>query len=282
MEYMAPEIFLCDAEARARARREKVSLYGKEVDCWAIGVLAYECLFGRTPWEFDGASHEDCARRILAQGVSFDDDPPSASVNDEGVEQRRSRSRRRVISSEAKDFISSCLVFDPASRLTVQQMLWHPWITRGIVQADAKRKGKRETESTSGGARGATNADDAVGPGSETSRAAVPSDTTGGPHRQRPSPFRSNTFNVLSSSSRFTGEDTAQQQQHHGEADNVRAKKDIFVMRRGETIVEEIRKDRSKNGKKGEEERIHEKPHRSRSLTALMVRKARNLFGNLL
>ena len=195
---MAPEICVCDSEARARARRENVSLYGKEVDCWAIGVVAYECLFRCTPWRLESdASHEDWVRCIRAQGVNFD-----PSVRNEGGEPRR-RSRR-VISPEAKDFISSCLAFDPASRLTAQQMLWHPWITRGIVEAG--------TEHTRGAF--ATSAANAAG-GNETARAAAASDTSG--QRQQPTlPFRAATLDVRSSSSRFAGGHTAQ----HGELVN--------------------------------------------------------------
>ena len=195
-EYMAPEISLCDAEMRDRAQREKVSLYGKEVDCWAIGILAYECLFKTMPWELEGISKKDWLTRICAQGVNF-----NPSVSKGGEPRRRSR---RVISPEAKDFISSCLALDPASRLTARQMLWHPWITRGIVEAG--------TEHTRGAF--ATSAANAAG-GNETARAAAASDTSG--QRQQPTlPFRAATLDVRSSSSRFAGGHTAQ----HGELVN--------------------------------------------------------------
>ena len=103
LEYMAPEIFRCKA-------------YGPEVDCWAVGVLTYECLFNRVPWELDashGVSYKDWATHILAARLKFD-----------------SSRHQRVISAEARDFISSCLDVDPRSRLTVQQMLLHPWIQK--------------------------------------------------------------------------------------------------------------------------------------------------------
>lgn len=45
-EYMAPEILLCDAEKREKARSKNHNLYDLKVDCWALGVLAYEGLVG--------------------------------------------------------------------------------------------------------------------------------------------------------------------------------------------------------------------------------------------
>ena len=59
-DYMAPEIVRCDKAMRDRLRAENRSGYGPEVDCWAIGVLAYECLVGAAP--FEGAGRRRCTR----------------------------------------------------------------------------------------------------------------------------------------------------------------------------------------------------------------------------
>ena len=117
---MAPEIF-SDAETRRRARQEDVSLYGKEVDCWAIGVLAYEVLFGCVPWEWDTNDREEMVKCVRERGIDFD------------PHRRKGTQRgRKEISAEAKSFISACLNVDPESRLTVQQMRCHPWMASCI------------------------------------------------------------------------------------------------------------------------------------------------------
>ena len=125
--YMSPEILLCDSETRARARRENASLYGKEVDCWAIGVLVYECLFECLPWELSpSCSHIAWVTHIMKNGLDFG-----------RASQINGARRKNTISSEAMSFISSCLDMDPRTRITVQQMSSHPWITGSRTSADA-------------------------------------------------------------------------------------------------------------------------------------------------
>lgn len=109
---MAPEICRCDAETRARARREGVSLYGKEVDCWSIGVLAYELLFGYLP-------SSDGEEWVRWEKIDF-----------EGT--NGTQRKRKHISDEAKSFVTASLQVNRESRLTVQQMLRHPWIVKNI------------------------------------------------------------------------------------------------------------------------------------------------------
>ena len=120
---MAPEIF-SDLETRTRARKEGVSLYGKEVDCWAIGVLAYEVLFGCVPWEFETHNREELVKHIRERGINFD--PPG---------RKGPQRKRKEISDEAKSFISACLDVNRESRLTVHQMIRHPWIANNIIAA---------------------------------------------------------------------------------------------------------------------------------------------------
>ena len=65
VDYMAPEIVRCDKARRDALRAVDRSGYGPEIDCWAIGILAFECLAGRAPFESD--STEETYRRILAE-----------------------------------------------------------------------------------------------------------------------------------------------------------------------------------------------------------------------
>ena len=105
-DYMAPEIVRCDKARRDELRAQGKNGYGPEVDCWAIGVLAYECLVGTAPFE-GGATTEEMYARILQGDVP--EMPPG-------------------VSAEARAFVAGCLTKDPARRLTAQQMLSHAWI----------------------------------------------------------------------------------------------------------------------------------------------------------
>ena len=113
--YMAPEIVACDKPRRDALRAANQSGYGPEVDCWAVGILAYECLVGRTP--FEGGETSEVYERIARGFAGFGDEDGD---DDAGG----------ALSTEAKDFIARCLTHDPKARVTAKQMLAHPWIAR--------------------------------------------------------------------------------------------------------------------------------------------------------
>jgi serine/threonine protein kinase len=79
-EYMAPEVI-----------GEKA--YGRMVDYWALGLLVFEMLVGRSPWADLGLT--DMFFRILTEDPVFPD----------------------TMSPDARDFVSSLLVKDPSKRL---------------------------------------------------------------------------------------------------------------------------------------------------------------------
>ena len=114
--YMAPEIVACDKPRRDALRAANQSGYGPEVDCWAVGILAYECLVGRTP--FEGGETSEVYERIARGFAGFGDEDGD---DDAGG---------AALSAEAKDFIARCLTHDPKARVTAKQMLAHPWIAR--------------------------------------------------------------------------------------------------------------------------------------------------------
>jgi hypothetical protein len=123
--YMAPEIVACDKPRRDALRAANQSGYGPEVDCWAVGILAYECLVGRTP--FEGGETSEVYERIARGFAGFGDEDGD---DDAGG---------ALLSAEAKDFIARCLTHDPKARVTAKQMLAHPWIARHALsdQSDA-------------------------------------------------------------------------------------------------------------------------------------------------
>lgn len=76
------------------------------VDIWSLGVLAYEFICGRPPFEAEG--HSETYRRIVKVDLRF----PTH------------------VSAEARDFISRLLRKDPKQRLALSRVKDHPWIIR--------------------------------------------------------------------------------------------------------------------------------------------------------
>jgi len=77
------------------------------VDIWAVGVIAYELLYGKVP--FNGDNDEALKTSILHDKVTF---PKDVKVSD-----------------KAKDFINNCLEKDPEERFEASELLNEdPWI----------------------------------------------------------------------------------------------------------------------------------------------------------
>jgi serine/threonine protein kinase len=116
-DYMAPEVIACDKNRREEYTAEHRPGYGKPIDIWAVGALAYEMVVGFPP--FQSTSRED-AYKLISSGKFK---TPS------------------FVSQEASDFISKCLVVDPSARLNLVEMAEHPWIkNRGVsVQTSAPK-----------------------------------------------------------------------------------------------------------------------------------------------
>jgi aurora kinase, other len=78
--------------------------HNSAVDNWSLGILAYELLVGRPPFEHD--SKDGTYHRILKANVQYP----------------------RRVSSEARDLIDRLLHKEPEKRLDLQSILSHPWI----------------------------------------------------------------------------------------------------------------------------------------------------------
>lgn len=98
--YVAPEILLQKG-------------YGKEVDVWSLGVIVFIILCGYPPFydESDAQLFE-----LIMKG-KFDFDARYWSE----------------VSPEAKSLIRNMLIVDPAKRLSIDQVLEHPWISGKAV-----------------------------------------------------------------------------------------------------------------------------------------------------
>ncbi|XP_074027901.1 maternal embryonic leucine zipper kinase isoform X2 [Leptinotarsa decemlineata] len=82
---------------------------GTEVDIWAMGVLLYTLLVGALP--FDDDSIDGLYKKILTGKY---EEPP-------------------FLSKGSSSLIKSMLQVDPKKRITITELLSHPWLTLGIL-----------------------------------------------------------------------------------------------------------------------------------------------------
>uniref|UniRef100_A0A914C3W7 non-specific serine/threonine protein kinase n=1 Tax=Acrobeloides nanus TaxID=290746 RepID=A0A914C3W7_9BILA len=81
------------------------SLYlGREAAVWSLGILLYNMVNGRLPFQNE---KDICTAHLLGPLPFF------ANISD-----------------EARDLIEKCLTFDPFSRISLDEVLKHPWLAR--------------------------------------------------------------------------------------------------------------------------------------------------------
>ncbi|KAG2453438.1 hypothetical protein HYH02_001661 [Chlamydomonas schloesseri] len=112
LDYMAPEVVVCPDKHRPQDHKELKHLhYTPLVDAWAVGVLAYELIVGRPP--FDKGQKKATIAEIL-NGEPFI--PP-------------------WLSEGATHFIRWSLTKEVGKRPSVQQLAEHPWIVSHMKQS---------------------------------------------------------------------------------------------------------------------------------------------------
>ncbi|XP_062522193.1 calcium/calmodulin-dependent protein kinase type 1D-like [Corticium candelabrum] len=90
--------------------------YGKEVDMWSIGVIAYILLCGYPPFYHE--SDQELFAQIMKGEYEFDS-PYWDNISD-----------------SAKDFIRHLMEMDVKRRFTCEQALGHPWISGDTAKTD--------------------------------------------------------------------------------------------------------------------------------------------------
>ncbi|XP_012732071.2 aurora kinase A-B [Fundulus heteroclitus] len=80
--------------------------HDEKVDLWSLGVLCYEFLIGKPP--FEAKTHDETYRRISRVEYSY---PPEVDI-----------------SAGAKDLVAKLLKHNPMHRLPIQGVLSHPWV----------------------------------------------------------------------------------------------------------------------------------------------------------
>lgn len=106
--YMAPELV---------ARKP----YTEKVDVWSLGIITYQLICGRTP--FESKSLKKIEANIKQKQVSF-------PVNRDQVWQD--------ISRDAKDFILACLEKNQFKRPPIKELLQHPWIKSHLKRIEGE------------------------------------------------------------------------------------------------------------------------------------------------
>ena len=106
--YVAPEILL-------------QKQYGRIVDLWSVGVVAYSLLAGYQP--FHAEEESDVEKLIVKGEYDFDND------------------YWKDVSDEAKEFIRSLLVTDPDERTSAKKALKDPWFSKDLKDVDTESAG---------------------------------------------------------------------------------------------------------------------------------------------
>lgn len=105
LDYMSPEVIVCPDKHYPGDNKHRLDLtYNESVDAWAMGVLAFELIVGRSP--FGMSDRESTIHAITHSQPSF----PSWT------------------SKGSQSFICMALDKSPATRAPIIRLMHHPWI----------------------------------------------------------------------------------------------------------------------------------------------------------
>ena len=125
--YWAPEVFM--------------RYYNHQADVWSCGMMLYEMLVGKLPFwdDIESCTPKQVHKGVMRGKVSFAGKARQYDVYDslDGSQSLDSWDAEECdaegncgISPEAQDLILRMLDKNPASRITAEQALEHPWVKR--------------------------------------------------------------------------------------------------------------------------------------------------------
>ncbi|XP_008582977.1 PREDICTED: aurora kinase A [Galeopterus variegatus] len=96
-------------------------MHDEKVDLWSLGVLCYEFLVGKPP--FEANTYQETYKRISRVEFTFPD----------------------FVTEGARDLVSRLLKHNSSQRLTLREVLEHPWITANSSKASNCQKSKESS-----------------------------------------------------------------------------------------------------------------------------------------
>ncbi|KAM8776298.1 aurora kinase A isoform 1-T1 [Rhynchonycteris naso] len=96
-------------------------MHDEKVDLWSLGVLCYEFLVGKPP--FETSTYQETYRRISRVEFTFPD----------------------FVTEGARDLISRLLRHSPSQRLTLKEVLEHSWITANSSKPASSQEKEEST-----------------------------------------------------------------------------------------------------------------------------------------
>lgn len=118
--YVAPQVL----EAQKRQKESQMGFkprspyyYDKSCDIWSLGVILYIMLCGYPPF-YSEVPHQALSNRMKQKIMSADFDFPD---ND-----------WKGITEHAKDLIRQLLCVEPSERLSIEEVIRHPWLAQNI------------------------------------------------------------------------------------------------------------------------------------------------------
>lgn len=142
-DYVAPEVLTWYDDDD-----EKGTPYGKGSDLWSMGVLLYVILSGCSPFSAD--EEEMLLQQVAQAKYEFYDN------------------EWKGVSELAKDLVRKLLVVDPAERLSMEQVMAHPWLETAVAtcrhELEQKQSDDKGVAGGKGGAGGQTAPGGKTGP----------------------------------------------------------------------------------------------------------------------
>lgn len=111
-----PQVLSQPSAEEAEAQRLltcELPTYSEKVDIWSVGVLVFELLSGKTPFEVDDISQ-------TASNIMHNRRAPFPAG----------------MSQECQDFVQAALTRDTGSRPSAQQLLAQPWVQQHMLGVD--------------------------------------------------------------------------------------------------------------------------------------------------